>query len=243
MGQLERALVLDIGNTRIKYGGFEHGELTLNASLESDEVDALIEITRAFHPSHILISGSGEIPDELNSLKDHGEVVFADANIRLPIGSIYDKQSKPGIDRLANACALNEKFSGQRALAIDMGTCITYDLLIDGVFQGGIIAPGLQMRARAMHEFTAALPLVDIPQKAIFSANSTLGCLQSGVLNGWTKEIEGCIETFKNNFSDLQIVLTGGDAIYFAPPLKSYIFADPFLTLRGLYQILLFNAR
>ncbi|MBI1266379.1 MAG: type III pantothenate kinase [Cryomorphaceae bacterium] len=243
MGQLERALVLDIGNTRIKYGGFELGELTINATLEQKNVDALLDITRAFQPSHILVSGSGKIPTVLNSLKDHGEVFFADADIQLPIGSSYDKQSKPGIDRIANACALNKMFSGQNALAIDMGTCVTYDLLRDGVFKGGIIAPGLQMRARAMHEFTAALPLVEIPQKAIFSGNSTLGCLQSGVLNGWTKEIEGCIETFKNNFSDLQIVLTGGDTIYFAPPLKSYIFADPFLTLRGLYQILLFNAR
>lgn len=243
MDQLDKALVLDIGNTRIKYGGFEKGELTINASLERDKIDALTQISFAFRPSHIFISGSGEIPHELTSLLFDAELVFANGDIQLPIKSNYDKFSKPGFDRLANACALNVRFPQKPSLAIDMGTCVTYDLVAEGTFQGGIIAPGLQMRTRAMHEFTAALPLVDIPKEAIFIGDSTLGCMQSGALNGWTKEIEGCIETFKNNFSDLQIVLTGGDAIYFAPPLKSYIFADPFLTLRGLYQILLFNAR
>lgn len=243
MAELERALVLDIGNSRIKYGGFESGELTINASLNRVDVHALVEITNAFRPNQILISGSGSIPEELDDLKFQSDIYLIHPDLKLPIKSSYDPQSTPGIDRIANACALNQLYPNIPALAVDMGTCITYDLLVDGVFEGGIIAPGLQMRARAMNDYTASLPLIEISQEAIFIGNSTLGCMQSGALNGWRKEIEGCIEEFRNNFSDLQIVLTGGDIIYFAPPLKSYIFADPFLTLRGLYQILSFNAR
>ncbi|MFM1931602.1 MAG: hypothetical protein RL226_905 [Bacteroidota bacterium] len=240
---LNRALVIDVGNSRIKYACFEQGVVGLHAAIQPDESKALHEITRFFKPDWILISGSGNVPEDVFGLEQNARVFRCTHASPLPIRSAYHEQSTPGIDRLANVCALAEMFGEQTALAVDMGTCVTFDLWQHASFSGGIIAPGLQMRLDAMHAFTASLPLVELREGAPLVGNNTASCMQSGALNGWKFEVLRTMEEFENNFPGISIVITGGDAKHFDLPLKNTIFADPLLTLKGLYQILDFNAR
>ena len=123
-----------------------------------------------------------------------------------------------------------------------MLTLITYELLDkNGVFQGGLISPGMRMRFSALHTFTKRLPLVEPENDSVFIGKSTLQSMQSGVVNGILAEIEGIIERYRHETSTLCVVTCGGDAPFFESKLKHPIFAVPELVLIGLNRILLYN--
>jgi type III pantothenate kinase len=98
------------------------------------------------------------------------------------------------------------------------------------------------MRFKAMHTFTARLPLVPWNDAVGLIGNSTERCLQSGVLNGILGEMNGVIEQYADKFTDLKVILCGGDAPFFENQLKHTIFAAPDLVLMGLNRILRYNA-
>ena len=128
-------------------------------------------------------------------------------------------------------------------LIVNTGTCVTYDVLsADGEFLGGNIAPGLEMRWKAMHAFTSSLPLVN-PQHAVesFLGHSTVTALENGGFQGLLMEIEGYFYRLRDNYPGLKCVLTGGSAHKFVNQLKIDIFADPYLVLKGLNHILEIN--
>jgi type III pantothenate kinase len=160
----------------------------------------------------------------------------------LPIINSYATPETLGVDRLASVCGARTLFPTEASLVIDSGTCITYDFIdADGVYKGGAIAPGLSMRLRAMHEFTARLPLVEVNENAILIGNSTVSCIQSGALNGMIAEIEGTISRYQVHYPQLRVILCGGDTHFFENNLKGTIFAVQNLVLRGLNSILLHN--
>jgi type III pantothenate kinase len=123
---------------------------------------------------------------------------------------------------------------------IDAGTCIKYDIITaEGVYLGGSIAPGISMRLRAMHEFTAKLPLVKCKMPLDdFIGNSTETALRTGAQLAAALEARGFIDLYKSNFENLNLVLTGGDAIYMKPHLPSDVISDKTLIMKGLYAVL-----
>ncbi|MCL4138195.1 UNVERIFIED_CONTAM: hypothetical protein GTU68_027016 [Idotea baltica] len=125
-------------------------------------------------------------------------------------------------------------------LVIDAGTAITYDFAnATGEYIGGGIAPGMAMRFRALHEFTARLPMISPDENVALIGDSTETCIQSGVQWGTIAEIERIIDYYKNQVSeDLQVFLTGGDTSYFENHLKNINFADSNLILKGIHFIL-----
>jgi type III pantothenate kinase len=158
---------------------------------------------------------------------------------RVPIGNAYDTPHTLGVDRIANAVGAVKRHPGRPLLVIDAGTCITYDVVdADGVFQGGAISPGLAMRAKAMHEHSARLPLVTLGTGPSLVARSTEDALRSGILHGTRHELRGFIDQLAYRSPDLTVLLTGGDGVWAARALKYGIFAVPFLTLEGLHAIL-----
>jgi type III pantothenate kinase len=102
---------------------------------------------------------------------------------------------------------------------------------------GGSISPGMEMRFRAMHQFTARLPLVNAHWNVPLIGYDTVTNLQSGVVLGMAKEIDGIIEAYKEKFGNFNALLTGGDTHLFQSHLKNKIFADPHLIFKGLYAI------
>jgi type III pantothenate kinase len=130
-------------------------------------------------------------------------------------------------------------------LVVNAGTCITYDLVdAQGVYRGGSIAPGLQMRFKALPQFTAKLPLIEAqPMPIDLTGRSTETAIRTGVQWGMVHEVDGFIEAYRRLYPELRVVLAGGDATYFETTLKNSIFAQPNLVLLGLYQILVYNVQ
>ncbi|MEP7264609.1 MAG: type III pantothenate kinase, partial [Bacteroidota bacterium] len=121
-------------------------------------------------------------------------------------------------------------------------TCLKFDFISsDGVYSGGAISPGLQMRYEALHSFTDQLPLLAPAEETPLIGNSTAQSIHSGIVNGMIAEIEGITASYQNQFANVRLILTGGDSRYFLNHLKKSIFADPELTLKGLQFILLHN--
>ena len=140
------------------------------------------------------------------------------------------------------------KRTGKNNLVISGGTCITYDWVdAAGNYFGGSISPGLNMRYKALNYYTDGLPLINADEsfdKAY--GDSTVSAIRSGVQNGIKYELMGFIESYKKEGKELNIVLSGGDSIFFDTLLKNSIFApcvkiEPFLVLKGLNAALYNN--
>ena len=99
------------------------------------------------------------------------------------------------------------------------------------------------MRLKAMNAFTANLPLVVRKKLSATIGNDTVTSIRTGAQHGATMEIEGNIQHYKELFGRLQVLLTGGDAKYFAKKLKTKIFVNPNLVLVGLNKILNYNVQ
>lgn len=161
----------------------------------------------------------------------------------LPIQIAYQTPQTLGKDRIAAVVGAFDMFPNENCLAIDAGTCITYEILTAaGIYLGGNIAPGLAMRLEAMHHFTAKLPWVEAGATQSWIGYSTKSALQNGAQLGLVLEVEGFIEKCKREFGKLNIIITGGDADFLKQQLKSQIFINPDLVLQGLNKILNHNA-
>ncbi len=108
-------------------------------------------------------------------------------------------------------------------------------------YLGGAISPGIEMRYKALNSFTSKLPHLEKKAPKNFIGNNTNESIHSGVVNGVIGELEGVINQYKKKYSDLTVVLTGGDTNFLAKQLKSSIFANQNFLLEGLNEILIFN--
>ena len=162
----------------------------------------------------------------------------------LPIRSSYQTPETLGKDRLAAVVGAASLQPETDLLVIDAGTAVTYDFIdASGVYHGGNIAPGVEMRLKALHTFTQKLPLVKIDTNVDFLGKDTQSAIQAGVLYGIVLEIDGYIERLMLKYPKLSVFLTGGSAVLFDNKLKSRIFADKNLVLTGLNRILQHNVK
>lgn len=240
MASGEGVVLIELGNTAIKVA------YALQGDIRSVERYATKSPEQALHAAELLapkarafvLAASGAEPtgfvDALEKIRPTLRLTTA---LPTPLQSAYQSMNTLGIDRFANAVMACEYDSGGAVLVIDLGTCITYDLTVGCHYLGGAISPGLQMRTRAMHAFTARLPEVTIDPLAPLIGDHTEGALQAGTLHGWRAEINGMIARYRENQPNLTVISTGGDLTNFEAVAKSGIFADPFWTLKGYYQI------
>ena len=146
------------------------------------------------------------------------------------------------MDRLAAVVAANWLKPGHDVLVIDAGTCVTYDFIdADGAYHGGNISPGMRMRFKALNIFTDKLPKVSAKGEVPMYGQSTETAIRAGVIRGMEFEMSGYITHLQKNYPGLLVFLTGGDEFSFDTKLKSIIFADRFLVLKGLNRILSYN--
>jgi type III pantothenate kinase len=234
-------LVIDVGNTRVKAATFLGTECQEKMLFNSmDELYSLSH--RQFE--NILVSSVNHRSDEiLSKLKGSIKKMGLDNHTPLPIKIRYATPETLGVDRIAAACGALELFPDQNTLIVDAGTCINYEFVdAQANYHGGAISPGVEMRFKAMHKFTARLPLTHLNQEVNLIGNSTESCMQSGVMNGILGEIEGMVTRYQEKYSQLTVVMCGGDAALFENRLKPTIFAAPDLVLMGLNRILRYNA-
>ena len=232
-------LCLDFGNTRLKAALFSDGELKEVFVLEDDAVQSLQQLIAQHKPQASILSSvvnhDAAIEEFLmNSTQFHKLTNTSKLAFTIPVG----KPETVGTDRLAIAAAAVHLFPKQNNLVIALGSCITYNFINkDHQLIGGSISPGTEMRLKALQHFTAKLPLVKADWNVPLIGYDTVTNIQSGVVLGMTKEMDGIIEEYAKRFGNFNAVLTGGDIPYFEPHLKSRIFADPHLIFKGLYAI------
>lgn len=170
--------------------------------------------------------------------------------------ALHDIPAGYGADRLAADLGaivlLKEKWpatsvsdlTADGLLIVDVGTCITYDLILDSQIVSGVISPGAQLRLQAMHDYTALLPLIHLDaQYPDCSTTPLLGtdthtCMLSGVLHGVRFEIEGYIHALRSRYPRLKVCLTGGFFFNVDPDVAEVCIYDPHLVLYGLLSLL-----
>jgi type III pantothenate kinase len=235
---------VDIGNSRVKIGLFQQKILLDQCVWEDWTVDQIVAFGRQHGAQKVIFSSVIQHdPSFERCLRENFQTIELTSETALPFENRYDTPETLGKDRLAAVAGAHALFPGTNNLVIDCGTCIKYDLLTsDGVYLGGNIAPGANMRIQAMHHFTARLPLVPMEIPRHFIGKSTTTALQNGALRGACLEITGTIGLFEQEYAPLHVVLTGGDALFFEPYLTLPGGAtEPDLTLYGLNNILIFN--
>ncbi|RYZ60886.1 MAG: type III pantothenate kinase [Chitinophagaceae bacterium] len=235
-------LCLDFGNTRLKAAVFVQDELKEVIVLRN-EAEHLREIIAAYAPqASILSSVINHGPEVEEILSRHTRFHKLSNSSRLPFTIPVGKPETMGADRLAIAASAVALFPGKNNVAVGLGTCITFNFINQQAeFLGGSISPGMEMRFRAMHEFTALLPLVKGQWNVPLIGYDTATNLQSGVILGMAKEIDGILDLYAEKFGNFNALLTGGDIQLFRPHLKNKIFADPHLIFKGLYAISQYN--
>lgn len=238
-------LCIDQGNTLTKACIFKDDKIIANESYESGNASAGISsLIEAHRPSGAIWCSVTQPSEDISSLlQGHVEYVHQlTSQSHLPIMNAYGSPDTLGSDRIALAVAVQHDYPDSNVLAISLGTCITYNFVQKNkAFRGGIISPGMNMRLRAMHEFTGKLPEVAADGDLLLLGYDTETSMRSGAVNGMAAELEGIIEQFNAQYADFNAVLTGGDAPVFANKLKSKIFADPDLLMKGLQLILKHN--
>ena len=234
-------LVIDYGNTTAKVGNFDQHVLSEKLTFSSHH--QLQRYLSSVQIENCIISSVNIETSLISSwVRQTGQKFVLNPKLPLPIHNHYKTPDTLGVDRLAGVCGALELFPGENTLVIDAGTCITYDF-IDGQknYFGGSIAPGLSMRFKAVNTFTKKLPLVESTESPPLIGNSTESSIQSGVVNGLIAEIDGIINQYKQKYTDLRVILCGGDGRFFENKLKASIFAGPDLVLIGLNSILIYN--
>ncbi len=244
------ALVLDLGNTALKYGVFMAAGLQQSGALAVP--GELGELWRRWQPQHAILASVASETEAQPWLHELRDVVSKILPLRpgftpVPLQNAYATPQTLGADRLAGAVGAAYLRPGLPTLLIDAGTALKLDLVAGDAYHGGSIAPGLRMRLRALHTFTGKLPLLELPEPADavqLIGDSTASSLLSGVLNGAVAEVTSLVAAYRQRYPGLGLVLTGGDAPYLQPrlaPTLGHIFVVPELVLIGLDRILRYN--
>lgn len=249
-------LVIDIGNTRTKLAVFEYDRLQFMETGKVPEPAALKEFLETHRIDTSIISSVNEEVAELETvLNRRTRYIRFTAGTRNGISNRYKSRETLGLDRLAGVIGAHALHPGKASLVIDAGTCITYDAIDEhGIYLGGSISPGLNMRLKAMHTFTGRLPLISLQVEgrtaqqvaSDWYGDDTASAMLSGVLNGTLGEVSEFIGTYHSKYKELEVILCGGDANFFDSRLKNSIFAhtlktEPHLVLIGLNEVIRYN--
>lgn len=236
-------LVIDQGNTLTKVALFEQDELIFDrlfSSFNASDANSLGINQKEISAG--IISSVATDPGVIINLFKSVDWLILDHKTPLPVTNNYLTPETLGKDRIAAVIAASSLFPEKDILVIDAGTAITYDFITkDKRYIGGSISPGLTIRFKALHTFTGRLPLFETAVYDDLIGRDTYGSILSGVMHGAMFEINGFINEYEQLYPGLELILTGGDAIYFDKKLKSHIFASPNLVLNGLKLILQYN--
>jgi type III pantothenate kinase len=238
-------LVIDIGNTRTKFSVFNHGEEMISVPVV-ELSPAHIDLLQKEYPQidKVIISAVKDYSSELRKHLQNRFPLFIelDNSTPLPIENLYQTKETLGKDRLAGVVGANHLYPGTNILVIDAGTAITYDLINqDRQYLGGNISPGIEMRYRALHQFTGRLPLVSKSEFAGLYGRTTEEAIRAGVQHGIVFEADNAIDAFKEFYKNLYVIITGGDANFFDKKLKNSFFVHFNLITIGLNCILEHN--
>ncbi|MDD2529839.1 MAG: type III pantothenate kinase [Bacteroidales bacterium] len=239
-------LVVDIGNTRTKIGVFHNRDIVYYEAFYNITAKDIEKVLLNFpNTNKSIISSVGKLNTEFKDFL-HTRLLVLEFNnqLKVPITNKYTTISTLGKDRLAGVVGVRELFPNTNCLVIDAGSCITIDLIDNkGVYYGGSISPGINMKYKALNTFTSSLPLlIDNFLNQEIIGNSTDSSIISGVMNGTVMELKGFIDYYTNRYSDLKVIFTGGDSKILQNYFLENTLLEEQLVLLGLNIILDTNA-
>lgn len=238
-------LVIDIGNTRTKFSVFNRGEVLTTVPIE-ELTPSHIEVLQNQYPElrHVIISSVRDYSSELKKKLQTSFDTFIELNENtpLPIENHYQTKNTLGKDRIAAVVGAFDLYPHQNLLVVDAGTAITFDIINEkGQYLGGNISPGIEMRLKALNYYTGRLPLVRPREWNNLFGTTTEEAILAGVMNGVVFEIDKTIDTFKEFYKNLKVIITGGDTESFDKKLKNSFFVNFNLLALGLNRILEYN--
>lgn len=236
-------IVIDKGNSSIKFGVFDKDTLLAVNDAPHYDQSSLLNTISQYQPQAAIVSSVLTDEDFVEIKKKIPKFILLTAATPLPFDNLYSTPQTLGKDRLAAVAGAQALYPDSSVLIIDAGTAVTYEILLEGkTYIGGNIAPGLEMRFKALNAFTSKLPMVSKMERHDFPGLSTKEAIASGVINGMVFEMEGYQSTCLEKWGINKTIITGGDSDFFARKLKKPIFANQNLVLLGLNRILEYNA-
>ncbi|WP_026813156.1 type III pantothenate kinase [Arenibacter certesii] len=240
-------LIIDAGNTLVKMAVFKGRDIVYDQKIPlKDFAKNVRSIFSEFRSiQYAMLSTVGALSQaEIDMVSVFCGVHVLSHATKIPFKNSYATPQTLGVDRIALAAAAFYYNPNGNTLVIDAGSCVTYDLINDyGEYLGGAISPGVAMRYKALHTQTAKLPFLEQEEIADFIGNTTETSIHSGVVNGICNEIDGVISQYQSRFTDLTVILTGGDEQFLSKRLKNTIFAHSNFLLLGLNHLLEYNKR
>jgi type III pantothenate kinase len=233
-------VVVDIGNSRMKWGRCDASGVAEVVSLPHDDANQWHRQADAWQLTGPWAVGSVHprtCSDLVEWIRHRGQrLVLLDGYRSVPIEVRIDAPERVGIDRLFNAIAARGRVQvGQAALIIDAGSAVTVDLLDEaGSFRGGAILPGLGLMARALHDHTAQLPLVTPRRVPNPPATNTETAIETGIVHAVLGGIERLLAIMLEARPTARVLFTGGDAALLSTHLKVPHAVVPLLTLEGI---------
>jgi type III pantothenate kinase len=246
-------LVFDVGNTETTVGLYDgetlrgHWRVTTDVARTPDEISLLIRAllnADGIDRSAIDRAAIGSVVPALTApLAEACEQavgatpLIVDARSRLPIRLDVEEPLTVGADRIINTRAASRIYA-RDTIVVDLGTATTFDCITaDGVFLGGVIAPGVRTSAETLFRRTSKLPATEIAPPARVIGRRTEECIRSGIVLGSAEAIDGLVRRIKAEWPNKSVpfvVATGGLASVFQPFCKEFDVVEPYLTLNGL---------
>ena len=239
-------LAADVGNTQTVLGLYrdielqEHWRLTTEHSTTADELGVLLGGLLDFDAVHGICLAS-TVPVlvrewELLATKwADAPLLVLGPGVKTGIQIRYDDPREVGPDRIANSVAARERY-GAPVIVVDFGTSTNFDVVSpEGEYVGGVLAPGIEISMDALFARAARLVKVDYAAPPSVIGKTTVGGLQSGLVYGFSGQVDGIVERIREELgANAQVVATGGLADLVAPYSRTIERVDAFLTLDGL---------
>jgi type III pantothenate kinase len=247
-------LVFDVGNTELSIGLFSEAELRghwrvmTDVSRTPDEFGVLLrsllaaddfmpDVVESVAIGSVVPRVTGPLSDACQEYFRVGEPLIVDARTALPITLDVDEPLTVGADRLINTLAASQLYA-RDAIVVDMGTATTFDCITaEGVFLGGVIAPGVLTSAETLTRRTSKLPATELVVPTRVIGKRTEECIRAGVLFGAADAIDGIVGRIKKSWPRTQmpmVIATGGFAETMATLCSAFDRVEPYLTLQGL---------
>jgi type III pantothenate kinase len=247
-------LVFDVGNTELTIGLFAESELRghwrvmTDVARTADEFGVLlaslliargfgVDVVESVAIGSVVPRVTGPLSEACQQYFEVGQPLIVDAKSPLPITLDVDEPLTVGADRLINTLAASRLFASD-AIVVDMGTAMTFDCITsDGVFLGGVIAPGVLTSAETLTRRTSKLPATEITIPSRVIGKRTEECIRAGVMYGAADAIDGIVRRIKASWPRPQVpvvLATGGFAETMATLCTTFDRVEPHLTLRGL---------
>ena len=238
-------LVIDIGNSRTKFSVFNRGEILITVPVEEFKPENINVLLNEYPElEKVILSSVKSYPELLKTALKNNFKKFIELNskIPLPVQNLYHSKETLGNDRIAAIAGAYDLYPDSNTLVIDAGTAITYDFIDEkNQYLGGNISPGIRMRYKALNSFTNKLPLLEPSDFNKLYGRTTEEAIIAGVQNGVIFEVDKTIDFFKEFYSNLKVIITGGDAKFFDKKLKNSFFVHFNLVALGLNCILEYN--